>query len=45
MQGTSSQTTGVDWRQSTDYVLRSGYWTWEFAAHHTIYLPIVLRHS
>jgi len=45
MQGTSGQTTGVDWRQSTDYVLRSGYWTWEFAAHHTIYLPIVLRHS
>jgi murein DD-endopeptidase MepM/ murein hydrolase activator NlpD len=45
MQGTSGQTTGVAWRQSSSYVLRSGYWG-RIATHsapYAIYLPIVLK--
>lgn len=46
MQDTSGQTTGVAWRQSGSYVLRSGYWGRIGAAHdapYAIYLPIVIK--
>jgi murein DD-endopeptidase MepM/ murein hydrolase activator NlpD len=46
-QDTSGQTTGVAWRQSSSYVLRSGYWGRVGAAPepapYIIYLPIVIK--
>lgn len=46
VQDTSGQTTGVAWRQSSNYVLRSGYWGRVGAApngSHETYLPIILK--
>jgi hypothetical protein len=47
MQGTSGQTTGVDRRQSSSYVLQSGYWGEYWGEVTTlgvrVYLPVVLK--
>jgi murein DD-endopeptidase MepM/ murein hydrolase activator NlpD len=50
MRGTSGQTSGVDWRESSSYHLQSGYWGEEFwgpapplEPDSYIYLPIIIK--
>jgi hypothetical protein len=50
MRGTSGQTSGVDWRESSSYHLQSGYWGEEFwgpvppgVLDRYIYLPIIIK--
>jgi hypothetical protein len=43
--GTSGQTTGVAWLQSSSYRILSGFWTsaLPWAADYRVYLPLVVR--